>query len=117
MGGGVTEGDRRLATIRQLVGVLEDKLRHQRFEAGRSAANQLVSTTTDWIAEIQRDPTADAELSAALHVFRNAGFAFRRWCKAGTGSNESLQSTCSTLIGQGKDLLQLHLNERPPGES
>ncbi len=115
MGGSANERDGRLATVERLVQVLEVNLREQRFDAGQPAANQLVSATTKWIVEIRKDPTVAAELSAALQVFRNAAFAFRRLGKAGSGTDEGLANTCSTLIHQGKDLLEVHRRQLPPG--
>ncbi len=74
------------------------------------------ASITRWLSEIHNDPTVRAELSAALQVFRNAAFAFRRLVKAKAGTREALATTCSTLIGQGKDLLQVHLRENVDGE-
>jgi hypothetical protein len=77
MGADATERATRLASVMRLVDELEGSLQHQNLRVGRTAATQLISTTSEWIAESQQDPADSVELGAALQVLRNAAFAFR----------------------------------------
>jgi hypothetical protein len=108
MSEGFDELGKGLADVQHLVRTLQVALENRAFKEGRSAANQLVSTTTRWISEAQGDPTFDPDLGAALQVFRNAGFAFRRLAKSDGESQEQLSLACSTLLAQGSDLLQAY---------
>jgi hypothetical protein len=104
---------RRLAALSDLVRTIESALKSQDYRRGRPAANELAATTGRWIDEIQHDPAIDAELTAALKVFRNAAFAFRQLSKASRGAkNITMASTCATLIAQGNDLLLMYLDRR-----
>jgi hypothetical protein len=110
--GGVGETDgRRIAALIQLVEAVEAALETKDYRGGRTLANQLARSTSAWIDETQHDPEADAELTAALKVFRNAAFAFRQLSKASRGArNITMASTCGTLIAQGRDVLQTYLD-------
>jgi hypothetical protein len=101
-----------LSLLRQLVVSLEAALEEGDFRGGRIAANQLATATTRLITQLQHDPSIDAELSAALQVFRNAAFAFRRLSKAGGPRDGVIATTCATLIAQGNDLLQVYFSAR-----
>jgi len=100
------DGD--LEHLRRLVLALEIALRSEDLASGKAPANELATITSRLINRVQRDPTIDPELGAALAVFRNAAFAFRRLSKSAK-RNDLLAATCATLIVQGNDLLEVYV--------
>jgi len=111
MSEGRAAGDaQRLLELQELVQAVEKALESREYKAGRPVANRLAASTGAWIDDIQHDPEIDAELTAALKVFRNAAFAFRQLSKAsrGTGRNVAMAETCATLIAQGRDVLAIY---------
>ena len=101
-----------LSILQRLAVSLEAALRESDYKGGRPVANQLAAATTRWITEFQHDPTVDAQLTAALQVFRNAAFVFRRMSKAGGPKDDGIANTCATLIAQGNDLLEIYFESR-----
>jgi hypothetical protein len=112
MSDGFDEQKEGVADLLRLIRTLELALANRRFKEGRSSANQLVSTTTQWISLAHEDPTTDPDLGAALQVLRNAGFAFRKLSKSTGESREQLSLACSTLLAQASDLLQMYERRR-----
>jgi hypothetical protein len=106
VGGAPRESD--LADLRDLVKTLESSLASRGFKEGRVTANQLVNTTTRWIGRADADQSIDPELGAALQVFRNAAFAFRKLARSNAEAREQLASACATLLAQGSDLLNIY---------
>src|SRR5579872_2569161 len=118
--------DGEIDAVLALVERVESSLaRGRRAGSERPAADELVARVTRMLgalrdapepsdatgrhteadADADADAAADAELLAALHVFRNAAFAFRRMADA-TGSREAaLASACLGMIQQGHDHL------------
>jgi hypothetical protein len=81
---------------------------------GAVPANKLVALTTEFLDEfdLNRVPEhdRDTELVAALRVYRNAAFAFRKLADPTEDTDSTLVSACIALIEQGDLLLQSHLN-------
>jgi hypothetical protein len=99
----------RISVLVGLVGMVEAALESQQYKQGRPIANELARSTGSWIEEVQHDPSVDAELTAALKIFRNAAFAFRQLSKASRGAkNIAMAGTCGTLIAQGRDVLRMY---------
>ncbi len=108
--------DGEIDAVLALVERVESSLaRGRRAGSERPAADELVARVTRMLGALRDAPEppdttgrhteADAELLAALHVFRNAAFAFRRMADA-TGRREAaLASACLGMIQQGHDHL------------
>ena len=79
-------------------------------DAGGRAADAIVSLTSDLLVGLPLErsgiPEAHAELVAALHVYRNAAFAFRRFAGAAGAGDDGLAIACAEMLGQGHDHLQ-----------
>ena len=87
--------------------ILEAALQREDFHADLPQANLLVAATTRLLDDLRHDPAIDPELTAALQVYRNAAFAFRRLARpSGDETNAAIASACATLIEQGHDHLQ-----------
>ena len=97
---------KRLKAVTRLVRILEAGLERGDFHGHTSAAHQLVEATTRLLDELRHDPAIDVELTAALQVYRNAAFAFRRLAVATEENNIAIASACATLIEQGNDHFQ-----------
>ena len=99
-----------LKEVTRLVGILEAGLVRGDFHGDTSAAHQLVEATTRLLDDLRHDPAIDVELTAALQVYRNAAFAFRRLATARQEKNPAIASACATLIEQGHDHFQRFVN-------
>ena len=98
---------KQLTAVTRKVVILEAALQREDFHADLSAADQLVAATARLLEELQHDPAIDPELTAALQVYRNAAFAFRRLARTrGDETNAAIASACATLIEQGHDHFQ-----------
>jgi len=86
-------------------------------DRGRACADALVVHADALLRALHGDPdhhpAARAELAAALGVYRNAAFAFRRLARSrarrpGDGRAPPLAATCLALLAQGDDHLRVH---------
>lgn len=110
MGSGTQGPGARFAPLEAAAQSLGSALAARDLDAGTAAADAVVALTSDLLVESvsqhDADPEAQAELVAALHTYRNAAFAFRRFAKAsGTGA-DALALACAELLGQGHDHLR-----------
>ena len=89
---------------------LEEALRIGDLDMGIPAVDLLLGASEELLAEIDQSPTrdlgAEAELVAALRVFRNAAFAYRRVVGATGDPDPSKAEICEAMIEQGKDHYQ-----------
>jgi hypothetical protein len=76
------------------------------LEAGTAAAEDLVTATSELLTTLDHDPGAPGELVAALRVYRNAAFVFRRLAADTRGLDPRRVAACAAMIGQGHDHLR-----------
>ena len=110
MGSGTEEAGARLGSLETAAQSLGTALAARDIDEGTAAADAIVALTSELLVEysVERgpDPSAQAELVAALHTYRNAAFAFRR-CAGATGTGaDALALACAELLGQGHDHLR-----------
>lgn len=106
-------GDERgdLAAIIRAVASLDRALRMDDFTAGKASADRVVAATNRLLGEANRPSAIPPDLSAALQVFRNAAFAFRKLAKSDESSLEALEVACQSLLAQGNDLLETYFRD------
>jgi hypothetical protein len=99
-----------LHSVEAAVAGLEASLETGGLLAGVAAADELVEVTSELLEHVRdhpgHEPHAHAELVAALHVFRNAAYAFRTLAGAVREPDEGLASACAAMIEQGHDHLR-----------
>ncbi|HXQ59648.1 MAG TPA: hypothetical protein VN799_06105 [Acidimicrobiales bacterium] len=107
----------RLRSIQDEVTGIQSALGGGHLARGTDSANQLVAMATELLEDLDRDRSRDhnhdAELIAALRVYRNAAFAFRKLAGAGGESEEALRLACTAMIEQGHDHSRAYRG-RPP---
>jgi hypothetical protein len=98
-----------LRPVTTAVARLQSSLGALDLQEGVSAANEIAAGADHLLKRIRSSPGRHserlAELAAALEVFRNAAYVFRRLSEKGE-HDEVLTSTCGALIGQGQDHLR-----------
>jgi len=91
---------------------MRSALKTNDLESGATPADELVALTTEFLDEfdLNRVPEndRDTELVAALRVYRNAAFAFRKLADATEDTDSMLVTACVALLEQGDLLLQAH---------
>ncbi|HEY7947937.1 MAG TPA: hypothetical protein VID75_09680 [Acidimicrobiales bacterium] len=89
---------------------------------GTGSADELVTMTTRLLEELDRernrdndnDHEHDAELIAALRVYRNAAFAFRKLAGARDGLDGTLRAACVAMIELGHDHVRAYWGRDDP---
>ncbi|MGH9918169.1 MAG: hypothetical protein ACRD6W_04770 [Nitrososphaerales archaeon] len=108
------QGPQSLDELQELVDRIESSLGRGRPDAELAMADDLVSITQQLLAAIDQNPArdleAEAELVAALRVYRNAAFALRRLASGAQEADPSLVEISRNLINQGHDHLRLYRN-------
>ena len=95
-----------LRTVEASVATLESSLQSGDLGPGVAAADELVVATTKLLQDLGHqpgyNPTTDAELVAALHVFQNAAFSFRRLAGVTGEPDPDMAVVCADMIEQGR---------------
>jgi hypothetical protein len=94
---------------------MEIVLHREDFASGTAAADHLVAVTTHLLDQIRHDPNTDVELAAALQVYRNAAYLFRKLARPGSEVDAEMPGVCQTLIDQGNDHFDRFVRGIQPG--
>jgi hypothetical protein len=107
---------RRLQAVRERIERLGRALEAGDLRPGVEVAHEVVVLTTELLAESDqrpmRDPDAEAEYVSALHLYRNAAFAFRSPLGPAGEIDPSKAEICRTTIEQGHDHFRLYVARR-----
>jgi hypothetical protein len=107
---------RRLQAVRERVERLGLSLKTGDLQPCVEVADEVVVLTTELLAQSDqrplRDPEAEAEYVSALHLYRNAAFAFRSPLGAEGEIDPSKVDICRTTIEQGHDHFRLYVATR-----
>lgn len=100
-----------MARIRELARSLTDALHEGAFDRALPEADQLVAVSERYLRQIAHDPGVHPELSAALQVFRNAAFVFRKLARERRDDLE-MAATCLGLLDQAEDHFGRYIRSR-----
>ena len=120
MTAGAEDSTGRLRSIQAMVVGIHSALVGGDLEEGGASADKIVVITSEMLEMVNldrdHDREADEELVAALGVYRNAAFAYRKLVDAGGETDSGLATACDALIEQGHDHLRAYMDGGPKQE-